>query len=90
MEKQKIYFLTDNHKNICDEDVVCPNCGSITKYGELIMYNSYSGCPHCYKSLRDKIEKAKEIDYDLYVRSNMYKLSKLDYDEICKKLRENK
>ena len=42
MEKQKIYFLTDNHKNICDEDVVCPNCGSITKYGELIMYNSYT------------------------------------------------
>lgn len=89
-EKQKIYFVTENHSDICAEDVVCPNCGRLTKYGELTMYNGYSGCPACYNSLRSTIEKAREIDYNFYARSNMYKLSKEEYDEICKKLKEKK
>jgi len=81
--KQKIKFLTCHHEDICDELIVCPNCGKVVKYGETMMHSGYTGCHECFDTLSKRIEKIKSMDYDMYVNFNLYALTKQEYEEIC-------
>lgn len=86
---QKTYFINthgEKPEDILDTLVVCPNCGKVVKYGELMMHSGYSGCPDCFDSLTDRIEKIRKSDYDSYCNLNLYSLDNAQYDERVKKV----
>jgi protein-arginine kinase activator protein McsA len=78
-EDQKIRFLSNGKPDICEEYVLCPNCGAVVKYGDLRSCSGYYGCGACYDSLEQRIDFIRKNDYDYYKRHNMYRLTAADY-----------
>lgn len=54
----------DEYKSVC----ICPHCGSLTHYGEMMMISGTHCCPKCHDELYGTIEYLRKNHYNAYTR----------------------